>query len=312
MQYENQGEALRQRAVDAIIGTYGLRSQVQRNAALNEQVRAETERLKTLMPGLSDAQAAETALRISQAKNMETAQEREAGRRLRAAAIARQESPEERAQRAAEVQSRFGAGLAEQQAGRVQTGSQFAETLGQRKKEFETELGEKRAGMTDVAIMQPDGTEEIRKIPVSQLAQIMTQQGIQARIVGKEERTEERKEMTEYEKDQDDALKAQEVILGTSKAGPNVNDPATIANISEFNRKSEADFVYGFDKSRQGILGFGSDATYKIPLVDKNGKKLKARDVTRNAKRAGYGTDIEGYIRDHIYKGREMPKLPAR
>lgn len=279
MQYENTGEALRQRSVVDAINTAGLRSSIMAEAARSELQRAETERLRATNPFAAQAQEAETLARV-------------VGALTQARALENQVTPTERAIDRANEMARHRESLAEG-ARRHDT------TLGQRQSEMDEDKRRYEGESVSVEFPQTDGTTITRRMSAVEAARAVREEGAMIRREVHEKRMADKDIITQRRQDRDAATEAEATLLY------NPNDPASIPKVAEYNSKSDNPYIYGYDAGNKGWLS--GTKVYRIPLVDAKGKHYRARDVTKKAREMGYAT-VEEFVEKELYKGREMPR----
>lgn len=297
MQYETQGEALRQRSAIELLNSIGLIDSVAANAANVERTRTETERLRALMPYVGPGAAVEIQARIAdlEAKPEERAHRRALTEQALANA-ANQQTPTERAAernaiaaRAAEDYALRREALAAQRgeaAARLEIGREGSRLA---REQFE----EGKKGQVEVDF----GDGVVRQMS-SEAAGRLKQQGVD--IVIRERgaaQTVERQERTALEKDFDEATKSEVQILRDPNSADNQ------AYIKDFNRKSPAPYMYIW---RGDQWGWG-DYTQKVPLVDDQGRTFTARDIARRAANHKPPMTPEEYVKKIFYKGRTIP-----
>jgi hypothetical protein len=300
-QYENTAEALRQRSIAELFGTFGLESQMGAQAIGNRRTAAEAARLEALQPGVARAQEAETQARVIQALTgaaslpSELAYRKALTEQAQSSA-ANQVTPAERLREQERDEAIARAGIGVQQQRLAQEDRQFEETR------------------VPMEFDQTDGTTLIRKVPAGEVKAQLAAGGRLIDQARKDQRTAQRLESKARQEEIDSALGSEATILSTKDkdqgGGLMVDDPAVIADISNFNAKSDKPYIYVYDPQNPERK-WGENFTYKIPLVDDEGKRHEARDVAQRAKELGYAT-VEEYVRLRLYKGRKMPKVPVR
>lgn len=283
MQYENTGEELRRRSVGEIISTAGLASNIQKDAAQVRELNARAAQLNALVPGSATAQAAETIARLAAAKASVTA-----------ADVNVRSLP-------SEIEYRRRLGESSIISARNQPTPAERETVrAEDKRRYELENIPVEYPQVPTA-ENPNPPPLIKYQSTKDAADAVRREGAIIRQDLMDARKINKETIETREKENDAALEHEFNIA------KHLNDPGAVPHVAGFNAKSNAPYIYGYDRSKASVLPGGSDAAYRIPLVDANGRVYKARDVTRRAKALGY-KNVEEYVEKELYLGRPVTR----